>query len=536
MPRLKYYNPSTEQWEYVVVGAQGEQGEQGDIGPANTLTVGTVADSAPGSEPEVTITGTAPNQTINFVLPTGDTGPQGETGNTGVVQQSGTPSSTDVLWLDTDEVADVPVPNGGTTGQVLTKSSNDDYDTEWTTLNASDISDITASATALNSTSSATSGLTALSNGTSGITYQPVSHNVIINGGMDVAQRGTSFTTGSGGGARFYAADRFYTINYQWTSGSNITVANDTSVFPTGTGIYNSYRVSTGATGLTFGSGGVGYIKTFIEGSDAEVLYGKTVTLSFYVRSNITGIYNLFLENGTWESGPTTNRAFSPTYTINSANTWERKTIVLDMATAVSAGTWNTTNDIGLGISWMLGAHSDRTGSSYNSNWATYSAATPQSNLATQFMTNANSNFYLTGVQLEVGSVATPFKRNAPSIQAELAACQRYYEKSYGPLVAPGTATGESAVYQGVSSDQYANGTYTVVYKVTKRAVPSIAYWSINGVSGVWDYNRSGVGNTNSSGSSAGWIGQNQSLAYFGVGAAHVPCTLLGQWAVSAEL
>ena len=61
----------------------------------------------------------------------GATGPQGETGNTGVVQQSGTPSSTDVLWLDTDEVADVPVPNGGTTGQVLAKSSNDDYDTEW---------------------------------------------------------------------------------------------------------------------------------------------------------------------------------------------------------------------------------------------------------------------------------------------------------------------------------------------------------------------------------------------------------------------
>lgn len=131
MPRLKYYNQTTEQWEYVVVGAQGDVGP---TGPANTLTVGTVVDSAPGSEPEVTITGTAPNQTINFVLPTGatgETGETGETGNTGVVQQSGTPSSTDVLWLDTDEVADVPVPNGGTTGQVLAKSSNDDYDTEW---------------------------------------------------------------------------------------------------------------------------------------------------------------------------------------------------------------------------------------------------------------------------------------------------------------------------------------------------------------------------------------------------------------------
>ena len=364
------------------------------------------------------------------------------------------------------------------------------------------------------------------------------SNNVIINGGMDIAQRGTSFTTGSGGGARFYGSDRFYTINYQWTSGSNITIANDTSVFPAGTGIYNSYRVSTGATGLTFGSGGIGYIKTFIEGSDVESLYGKTATLSFYVRSNIVGVYNLFLENGTWESGPTTNRAFSPTYTINVANTWERKVIVLDMANAVSAGTWNTTNGIGLGISWMLGAHADRTGSSYNSGWTTYSAATPQSNLATQFMTNANSNFYLTGVQLEVGPVATPFKRNAPTIQAELAACQRYYEKTYSQGVNPGASTTEGAVYQGISSDQFGNATYRINFQTTKRVVPAIALFSVGAASGVWEYNRSGVGNTTTTGTwtGGGWAGAHGGMIYFGVGAAHVPCTVFGHWVVDAEL
>jgi hypothetical protein len=86
MATLKYYDETTSQWKTLIVGAKGEQG---DVGPANTLTVGTVFDSAPGSEPEVTITGTAPNQTINFVLPTGDTGPQGEIGETGATGDTG---------------------------------------------------------------------------------------------------------------------------------------------------------------------------------------------------------------------------------------------------------------------------------------------------------------------------------------------------------------------------------------------------------------------------------------------------------------
>jgi hypothetical protein len=86
MATLKYYDTATLEWKTLIVGAKGEQGDAGPAGPAgppNTLTVGTVVDSEPGSEPEVTITGTAPNQTINFVLPTGATGPAGEDGTGG---------------------------------------------------------------------------------------------------------------------------------------------------------------------------------------------------------------------------------------------------------------------------------------------------------------------------------------------------------------------------------------------------------------------------------------------------------------------
>ena len=91
-------------------GIQGIQGIQGEIGPANTLTVGTVEGSAPGAEPEVEITGTSPNQTINFVLPTGATGPQGPQGDPG------------------------GFPAGGATNDFMVKSSSIDYDVEWTNI------------------------------------------------------------------------------------------------------------------------------------------------------------------------------------------------------------------------------------------------------------------------------------------------------------------------------------------------------------------------------------------------------------------
>jgi hypothetical protein len=100
MATLKYYDEATSQWKTLIVGAKGEQG---DVGPANTLAVGTVTDSAPGSEPEVTITGTAPNQTINFVLPTGEAGPQGEQGIQGIQGETGpegpTPDLSDYVTL-----------------------------------------------------------------------------------------------------------------------------------------------------------------------------------------------------------------------------------------------------------------------------------------------------------------------------------------------------------------------------------------------------------------------------------------------------
>jgi hypothetical protein len=373
---------------------------------------------------------------------------------------------------------------------------------------------------------------TAVWDGTSWVGLDPSrDRNVIINGAMQVAQRGTSFSFPSAGGGFWWGADRFSTLDYTWTAGSNITVSQETSVVPTG---FNSaYKIATGATGLTFGSGGVMRIRTFIEGFNMRAHYSKTMTLSFWVRSSIAGTYNLFLENGNWDAS-TTTRAFQPEYTISAANTWEKKTITIDMASATSAGTWGTTNGIGLGITWCLGANANRTGDAYKSAWTTYSSIHMQTSTGTQWATNANATFYLTGVQLEAGAVATPFEFE--DFGTTLAKCQRYYEKTYDIGTAPGTTTYNGMVTGGMST----NGTNALIvpvrFKVEKRTTPTMtAYRPADGVVGYWGYGRNGV-SSSSSIVNFDLIASSGCRSYFDAGAAWVIAIPECHWTASAEL
>jgi hypothetical protein len=123
MSQLKFYNPVTESWEPAIVGARGEQGEPGPEGPAG---------------------------------PSGPEGPEGPEGPIGFVIAETTPDSTDVLWLDSDEEAEVPVPEGGTTGQVLAKSSSTDYDTTWANQNLMIFADAAARSSAIPSPTAGT--------------------------------------------------------------------------------------------------------------------------------------------------------------------------------------------------------------------------------------------------------------------------------------------------------------------------------------------------------------------------------------------
>ena len=257
-----------------------------------------------------------------------------------------------------------------------------------------------------------------------------MSPNLIINGDMSIAQRGTSFTYGSGSGARYYTADRWSLQDWTWSSGSNITVSNDTSVIPSGVGINNSSKVATGATGLTFGSTGFLGLRHVIEGYNLAPHYGRQMTLSFYVRSSTVGTYTLLMTNGNSGLSPAPTRIRQQEYTITAADTWERKTIVIDMPVATASGSWDKTNGYGLELSWILGAHADRTGNNYQNIWGTYSTNVYQTSSSVQWATGANKTFYLTGVQLEAGTTATAFRRNQPNIASELATCQRYYQFS----------------------------------------------------------------------------------------------------------
>jgi len=234
--------------------------------------------------------------------------------------------------------------------------------------------------------------------------------NLIINGAMQVAQRGTSETSVSTS-QYANACDRFKVNgnNGTWT------ISQDTNA---PSGFSNSFKMLLTAT-ETIGGTSYWSVEQKMEGQNLQGLaYGtsaaKTVTVSFYVKSNITGTYclNLYQDDGT--------KNFPKTYTIDSANTWERKTIsfVGDTSTAL-----DNDNATSLRTQFFVVA-----GSSYNSGSAgsrvAYSDATFAAGQSAQ-VDAVNDYWQITGLQLEIGEQATPFEHR--SFGDELARCQRYY-------------------------------------------------------------------------------------------------------------
>jgi len=239
--------------------------------------------------------------------------------------------------------------------------------------------------------------------------------NLIINGAMQVAQRGTSFTGLTNGNTQ-YVLDRF-----RWresgTAAQTHTVEQSSDA-PDGFGYSLKATLTTGAAVSTSNMYRFDYS---IEAQDLQGLaYGtssaKSTTMSFWVKSNTTGNYavSIFVEDG--------SRIIGSTYTINSADTWEYKTITFD---GDASGTINNDNGGGFNISFVMSAGSNFT-SGDNTSWGAYNA----NKLAygqTAVLDTTSDYWQITGVQLEVGTVATPFEHR--SYGEELALCQRYYEQ-----------------------------------------------------------------------------------------------------------
>jgi len=254
---------------------------------------------------------------------------------------------------------------------------------------------------------------------TANITNNLSNRNLIIGGAMNVAQRGTSEASITSSG--YYTIDRFRVAMNTGT----ITASQSTDV-PTGEGFANSFKVDVTTANSSLGATDFLHVQQAIEGQNLQSLaYGtssaKTITLSFFVKSNKTGIYCISLEKT-----DNTRYDYTAEYTISSANTWEKKTITIapDSNIQASAGAIDNNNDKGFNLKFCLAAGGDRDNGVNN----TWNAGTNHSTSNQLNLLDSTSNeWYLTGVQLEVGSVATDFEHR--SFGQELALCQRYFER-----------------------------------------------------------------------------------------------------------
>ena len=238
--------------------------------------------------------------------------------------------------------------------------------------------------------------------------------NRIINGDMRIDQRnaGAAVTATS---SFPFSVDRWW--GYEDATGS-FTMQRSTTA---PTGFTNSVVLTVSSADTSLGAAEQYIFNQSIEGLNVSDLgwgtaNAKTVTLSFWVRSSVTGTYPAAVINSA------SNRSYVSTYTISSANTFEYKTITIPGDTS---GTWLTDNGIGLMLRFSLGAGSDfqTTANQWN---ASYELTTSS---CTNLMATSGATFYITGVQLEVGSVATPFERR--DYGRELIMCQRYFNRVF---------------------------------------------------------------------------------------------------------
>jgi hypothetical protein len=247
--------------------------------------------------------------------------------------------------------------------------------------------------------------------------------NRIINGAMMIDQRNAGASVSNLDG---YGVDRWYS---SWTGGTGRVSAQQTTTAPAG--FTNSWLLTVTATNASPASSDGNFFYQSIEGfNTADLSFGtasaQSITVSFWIRSSVTGTFPLILAN----AGRT--RQFGATYTINSANTWEYKTVTVAGDTT---GSWSTNNGIGITPIFGLSGGSSRT---ISTGWQTTSGFVCNVTGCTNFMANSGATLYITGVQLEKGSTATSFDYRPYG--TELFLCQRYFEKSYDQSVKPFTA------------------------------------------------------------------------------------------------
>ena len=344
--------------------------------------------------------------------------------------------------------------------------------------------------------------------------------NRIINGNMVIDQRnaGASVTMSA---TVVYTVDRWW--SFEDTDGT--MTAQRSTIAPTG--FTNSLLCTTTSADASLGATQRVMIGQRIEGFNvADLGWGTAsavpVTLSFKVRSSLTGTFGGVIKNAN------STRSYPFIYTISSANTYEDKTVVIPGDTT---GTWLTDNGTGMEVNFGLGVGSTFSGTAGAWAGADLNSATG----ATSVVGTNGATFYITGVQLEAGTVASPFEQI--DYGRELIMCQRYYEKSYDQATVPGTATGNGYTFAVINTNGATNYYATAVDKfaVVKRSAPTMRFWDIAGnLSRMSNYTLGGLSRSDNNNSVASYIGYQQNAVMINstppaVGAAY-------QWDASAEL
>jgi len=313
--------------------------------------------------------------------------------------------------------------------------------------------------------------------GTNGVTFNDTSlqgaaaspyvlKNRIINGAMLIDQRnnGASVTAIDAG----YTLDRWVTYTSQ---ASKYTVQQNAGSITPPVGYTNYAGITSLSSYTALSTDYFGFVQ-YIEGYNiSDLSWGttsaKTITLSFLAYSSLTGTFSVALRNSAG------NRSYLATYTISSANTWTQISVTIP---GDITGTWVTNNGIGVRVWFDLGSGSSTYGTA--GSWGT---PTITRTSGSQSIVGTNgATFYITGVQLEIGSTATPFERRL--YNQELANCQRYYWRW--------TCTNQTNIYFSTAGRVYSNTGATITYPhpVPMRTAPTTNNSANFGTSGAWDY------------------------------------------------
>jgi len=283
-----------------------------------------------------------------------------------------------------------------------------------------------------------------------------VNRNLVINGAMNVSQRGTSFSFTDA----TYCLDRF--VIAQGNSSSAATITQDSSA-PDGFSNSLKVDVTTADTSLA-----VNHIDQMIHRIEAQNLQqlafgtssAKNFTLSFYVKSNKTGNYsvNIGQQDNSYKQA-------NLLYTINSANTWERKSLTF---TGDTSGVINDDNGSGFEIAWILASGTTYTSGSNSASFSSYQNANYAANHGVNVFDSTDNTWFLTGVQLEVGQNATDFEHEP--YERTLLKCQRYFyavHQDYGPSSSGYSFMGIGSYYNSSSVN------VGVHFPVAMRAIPT---------------------------------------------------------------